>query len=229
MSTWGTAWGLGAPWGAPAPGSAWAVALAEDRVLVQHPDQPGTRRFRDWIGSFASGLGDYLDVCDDVEAGFDLDFAVGAQLDAIGSVVGLPRSGFADLRYRSFLRIQILLLISAADERANWIGTHNNLLSIARQFIGPASGDPIVLYSAAPYSYLLSVPDVDTLLEMRLLARFLSRATWAAVLGQVVWILGPDSRWGSVHGAVAGSGLYGSVHGAVAGSATYGGTVLIGD
>jgi len=229
MSAWGlgSSWGIASTWGIDSPGSDWAEQLAEDRVLVQHPDQPGQRNFRDWIRSFASGYGDFLDVCDEVETAFDLDTAVGAQLDAIGNVVGLVRSGASDTRYRTFLRIQILLLISAADERGTWIGTHNNLLQICREFVGP-SANAIVLYSAPPYSYLLSVPDVASLLEMRILAQFLTRATWAAVLGQVVWILATNSRYASTHGAVSDSGVYGSAHGAVAGSATYGGTILIG-
>jgi hypothetical protein len=228
VSTWGSTWGLGFPWGAAANGADWAEDLAEQRVLVQHPDLPGQRNFRDWIRCFASGLGAFVDVLDDLETAFNLPYAVGVQLDMIGAVVGLPRSGVGDTRYRALLEIQILLLLSAADERADWIGTHNNLLRIVRVFIGPGSGTPIVLYSAPPYSYLLSVPDVASLLELRILAQFLSRATYAAVLGQVVWIVAANSRWGSVHGAVADSGLWGSVHGAVAGSATWGGTVLIG-
>lgn len=57
--------------------------------------------------------------------GFSLDEAVGAQLNALGEIVGVARSGFSDERYRIRIRARVLLNLSS--------GTPNEILNIARQ------------------------------------------------------------------------------------------------
>lgn len=231
MSIWGTGspWGLLAPWGAPA-GQDFACELVEERVLVQHPDQVGERQFRDWLCAFAQQAGEYLDVADDTRDGFNLLTAIGEQLDLIGGVVGLPRSGFDDDRYRTLLQIQIQLLIGARNSNPNWVGTINNLLQICRTFIGTGVPDPVVLLNTPPYSYTLSVPGV-TIAELDLLITFICKATWAGVLGYVIILPtgGGANLWGSTHGAVVNSGIWCSTHGAVAGCALWSHVVTIGD
>ena len=228
MALWGSAWGFSFPWGGVDPGAAFACDLADDRVLVQHPDQPASRIFRDWICAYAEQAGEYLDVAGEVKDAFDIDTAVGAQLDLIGGMLDLPRSGFDDPRYRTLLNIKSKLLIGRLPGQPNWTGTVNNILSICREFIGVAVVLPVILQNSPPYSYVLSIPGI-TISELDILIRFLCKATWAAVLGQVIVIMGPDSLWDSTHGAVASSGIWCSAHGAVAGCAVWSHVVTIGD
>lgn len=231
MSIWGTGspWGLSSPWGAPS-GPDFACELVEDRVLVQHPDNPAAdRQFRDWLCAYAKQAGHYLDVAREVEDAFRLETAVGQQLDMIGSVVGLPRSGTTDSRYRTLLSIQIELLISSLPNNPNWTGTVNNVLTICRKFIGAGVPDPVVLLNTPPYSFVLSVPGV-TLSELDILIRFICKAIYAGVLGSVIVLpsAGGDNLWGSDHGAVADQGTWCSAHGAVAGCALWSHVVVIG-
>jgi hypothetical protein len=229
MALWGSPWGVGFPWGGVAPGKAFACALVEERVLVQHPDQVGERQFRDWLCAFAEQAGEYLDVVADVKTAFDVDTGVGDQLDLIGGLVGLPRSGFDDPRYRTLLNIQIKLLIGRLPGNADWTGTVNNILAICREFIGAAVVQPVVLQNSPPYSYILNVPGVSPD-ELIVLIRFICQATWAGVLGQVIVLpLAGDNLWGSGHGAVADSGIWCSDHGVVAGCASWSHVVVIGN
>ena len=48
------------------------------------------------------------ELIDDVKNGYDIDTAVGAQLDAIGKYVGVRRGGIDDEDYRFFLRLKII-------------------------------------------------------------------------------------------------------------------------
>jgi hypothetical protein len=166
-------------------------------------------------------------VAESVAAAFDVDSAVGEQLDFIGGVVGLPRQGFSDARYRVFLNIQIDLLLSANREGANWTGTGNNILKIVRTFIGPGV-DPIVLTNFPPYSFLLSIPGI-TLSELEILINFLCVALYAGVLGQTVFVLGPDSLWDSDSvGPIVDGGIWCSASVPVVPCAVWGFTVPIG-
>jgi|GEM_PF-2387085 len=229
MSGWATTWGLGAPWGAPHTGADYACELMNERVLVQHPDAPGERKFRDWLCCFAEQAGEYMDVVQEVKTAFKLETAVGVQLDVIGSLVGLPRSGASDTRYRLLLEIQIELLLSAEPDKPNWTGTVNNILSICRRFIGTAVVSPVIYQPTPPYGYMLQVPNYGTLADLQTLIRFLCKATWAGVLGQIIIIVGTDdSLWDSTHGAVANSGVWCSAHGVVANCATWDHVLLIG-
>jgi hypothetical protein len=230
MAEYGTGYfsGTSAFWGATG-GADWACQLSDERVLVQHPDATGERQFRDWICAFSRQAGQYLDVADAVKNAFRLETAEGMQLDMIGSVVDLPRSGETDARYRTLLDIQIELLISNRPGVPNWTGTINNILRICRKFIGTGVLAPIVLLNTPPYSFVLSVPGVSTS-ELDVLIRFLCQALYAAVLGQVIVLPsgGGNNLWGSVHGAVTGQGIWCSSHGAVANCALWSHVVVIG-
>lgn len=197
--------------------------LADLRVLVQMDDQLANRKFRELMIDFAEGAEDYKLVAEQVASGFDLPIAVGAQLDAIGRVVGLTREGFTDTRYRTFLEIQILLLLSAARDDANWTGTIQNIVTICRTFIGPTAL-PVRLTNAPPYSYEVDVPGL-VLSEADLLARFLKTATYAGVLGYMVILLASDSLWASDAVAVTEAGIWCSDSVAVAGCATWSTTI----
>jgi len=225
---WGGSWGLASPWGNPHPGYDKYCALADDRVLVQMDDTTGNRKFRDLICVLVEQKGLFEDVALEVEGAFGLEGAQGEQLDIIGRVVDLPRFGFTDNRYRTFLEIQIYLILSARQNGANWTGTHNNILNICRKFIGPGVVDPIVLLNFSPYSFLLSVPGV-TLEELDLLITFICRALYAAVMGQVLVIVAPDSLWDSDSvGPIPEGGIWGSASIVVDPSSIWGFSIPIG-
>jgi hypothetical protein len=194
--------------------------LAERRLLSQNDPDGALRAV---LAVIAPRLGRIHDVALALRDSLDLDHAVGASLDTIGSLVGLPRYGFADDRYRVFLGIQVELLLSAAREDAEWTGTCPNLLRIARRFIGETSNS-IVLTNSPPYAYQLDIPDL-TFDEAPLLVAFLKIATYAAVLGVVTAILAEDSLWDGDGLAVDDGGIWGSASVVVAGEAIWG-TVL---
>lgn len=225
MAKWGSPWGAGFPWGGVGGGAAFLCALANDRILVQMDDTPGNRNFRDLMCALVEGFGDYIDTAEDVAAGFDLTTAIGAQLDVIGRIVGLPREGYGDARYRTLLGIQIELILSSRRGQAEWTGTVENILRICREFVGP--GAPIVYQAAPPYDFVLSVPGL-AIADAPLLFRFLRTALYAGVLGQVINVLDPDSLWNSASVAVTGGGIWGSASVAVPGEAIWSTTLPIG-
>lgn len=220
-------WGLNASWGVESgPGEDQFCEIADTRVLVQMDDATSNRKFRDFICDLVGPLGHYADVGEDVSEGFDLDTAIGAQLDKIGEVVGLARQGFADDRYRTLLEIQIDLLLSTQREDGNWTGTGQNIIDIARKFIG-TTVDPVVLQNFPPYDFTLTVPSL-TLADAPHLFSFLCKAIYAGVLGQVIFTLASDSLWASTAVVVTGGGIYCSASVAVAGCATWGTVQTIG-
>jgi hypothetical protein len=116
------------------PGLKTFCQLGKERTLAQHPSG-GT--FEVLVCTLSGYPGRVRDVALKVGAAFDIETAVGEQQDMIGSIVGLPREGASDLRYRDFLRIQTKLLLAVQRVEAEWTGTCENLLAIARAFIGP--------------------------------------------------------------------------------------------
>lgn len=229
MAKWGSTWGLGFLWGNPeGPGPDKYCDIADGRVLAQMDDTPTTRNFRDLICELVKQMGTFEDVAIDVSEGFDVDVAQGVQLDSIGEVVGLKRQGFGDNDYRRFLNIQIDLLLGGARDESNWTGTHENILSITRTFIGTGVPDPIILINFPPYAFLLTIPNI-TLAEMDILTTFICKAIYAGVLGQVIVLLASDSLWNSDSVAVTDGGVWGSASVAVVPSATWNLAVTIGD
>ncbi len=189
--------GLGALYGTS---SLWGIdrplcELSDERVLIQMDDTTGNRDFRDLLCCFSLGFDRFVDVSNAVKQAFALETAEGEQLDFIGSVVGLPRQGYSDTRYRTFLEIQIDLLLSANRDEAEWTGTHENILRICRTFVGPLA-PPITLVTSGPYNFELSVPGL-VLSELLILVNFICKAIYAGVLGQVVIVVASDSLWES--------------------------------
>lgn len=215
-------------WGATS-GEDFACALVEDRILVQHPDNPDAlRKFRDWVCQYAKQVGHLIQTAQLVRTAFDLNTAVGDQLDQIGSLVNLTRSGFDDDRYRTLLQIQVELLIAARNDNPNWTGTVNNILTICRKFIGSGVAQPVVLQNTSAYAFVLSVPNV-TPSEITILARFICQAIYAGVLGQIIILPVTGDVWGSVHGPVTNQGIWCSTHGAVPNCAKWAHAVAIGN
>jgi len=226
----GSTWGLSSLWGAAGgPGPQEFCDLADQRVLVQMDDQPGNRNFRDLVCVLVKPLGTFRDVCVEIiDGAFDLDSTTGAGLDTIGEIVGLAREGEADDRYRTLLRIQIELILSSGREGAEWTGTSENILRICRLFIGDTPGQSVVLINTPPYDFTLGVPTI-TLANADRLFRFLCKALYAGVLGNVKFALQPNSRWDSVSVPVAQGGVYCSVSVPVPGCAQFGTVRTIGN
>lgn len=226
MAGWGTPWGTC---------SLWGVGVCQDeicddadgRVLVQMDDTVGNRLFRDLQCDYVSSVGHFIDVAKDVEAGFDVDTAIGAQLDIIGSIVGLPRQGYGDTDYRKFLQIQTDILLAQAREDANWTGTGNNLLTICRTFIGTGVAQPILLVNITPYAFELSIPGI-TIADATVLVGFICVSLYAGVFGHAIFSLASDSLWGSENVAVPSVGTWGSENVVVAGASTWGLTIEVG-
>lgn len=229
MTVWGkeSTWGQGNFWGLSAPSNASLFCdLAQDRVLIQMDDTTGNRKFRDLICLLVEDLGRYQDVAEEVEAAFDLATADGVQLDTIGSVVGLPRQGLTDARYRTFLEIQVDLLLAGSRDGGEWTGTHNNILSIVRKFIGASAGT-ITLTNLPPYAFTLDIPGI-VLSEMLILVRFLCQAVYAGVLGSVTFTTANNSLWDSDSVAITGAGDWCSDSVTITPCAEWGLTVAIG-
>jgi hypothetical protein len=122
--------------------------------------EPAVRKFRELVCIMVEPKGTFEDVMVEVRDAFELQTAVGDQLDKLGSIVGLPRQGFADDRYRDFLNIQVALLLSYERDGADWTGTVNNVLTICRTFVG--AGPVITLLNTPPYAFTLTIPGLVT-------------------------------------------------------------------
>lgn len=192
MSGWGLGdgWGLGLPWGADNVGEEYGCALAQSGILSQ--SQGGN--FSLWMCAFGEEIGSNFDTLVDITNAFNIETAVGVQLDVIGALVGLPRSGSDDNRYRTFLAIQSELLLSAVTGDGNWTGTTQNIINICRRFIGVGSGDPIIAVTQPPYAFTLTVPDIS-LFEMEILASFLRKAIYLGILGHTVFVPEGDNLY----------------------------------
>lgn len=173
--------------------------LADEKVLVQMDDKADNRDYRELLCALVEPLGEYIDTIDDVINTFDIDTAVGDQLDKLGAWLALPRSGFDDVQYRRNLQIQIKIITSWLRlnnqfEPGDWTGTINNLLEIIRIFIGPIPG-VITYFPSYPYSFIVTIPGNLSQLEIAQLFQFVRRSLYAAVLGINVFLQGNDNLW----------------------------------
>lgn len=121
---------------------------------------------------------------------FDIPTSYGVQLDAIGSLLNLPREGWDDPTYRIFLTAQSLLILP--DRR-----TQEKLIAVTRVLVNnPAA--PIVYREFRPKSYSLAVGGVD-LLTLSLWIKFLERCRPATYIAQHIFI--PDEPFGFEDGS----------------------------
>ena len=137
-----------------------------------------------------------------IKNGFDVNTAVGEQLDFIGKRVGEGRQDRADDEYRSAVRVRILINMST--------GTMANLLEIC------VGINPTGVYIARDlYPAALSI-EADTFGDTSLASayRMLVKAKTAGV--RLHLVAGPSAALGSSDGAPAG-GILGSSDGSPAG------------
>lgn len=189
------------------------------RMLIQMDRDPGARDFYDFMCALSEEAARMFDVCLVMQSAFDIESAIGDQLDIIGSIVGIPRREFSDYDYRIYIRIQTELLLSGIREDAEWTGTVPNILRIVRTFIDTDAGT-ITYTGAPPYSFQLSLPSALTQEQIELLMSFISTAIYAGVLGFVQFALSADV-WGSDAVAVPNVGTWGSASVVVAGASIW--------
>lgn len=187
--------------------------LASDRLLAQ---SDGDEVLEALVAALAAEPAVSHDTALMLRDSYDLDHAVGAQQDTVGSIVGLRREGYEDDRYRDFLKIQVELILAQARDDGEWTGTAPNIIRIVRTFVGPDA--PQVIYtSSPPYSYTVNVEGLD-ITEAPLLVRFLRTATYAGVLGLVEVGVGEESVMGSAAVTITGEGIMGSASVTVTGA-----------
>lgn len=76
----------------------------DDTLIIQYYDKPKARAtVKEWVDCMS---GDALLI--ELSSAFDIDTAIGKQLDAIGGFVGLLRNGLNDDKYRILLMLKIL-------------------------------------------------------------------------------------------------------------------------
>jgi hypothetical protein len=99
-------WGSGDPWGSGSDFTQRMVARL--LMFVQHGP-----RFVALVNALATRTGDLRDAASTIVAAFDIDTAVGVQLDTLGAILQRPRYGMTDDRYRDLLHVQIDLILSS--------------------------------------------------------------------------------------------------------------------
>jgi hypothetical protein len=205
MANWGTAWGTLFPWGAPIGEFEQAdCETAECRVLMQHRGLSTTNMI-DLACVIGRAWGNVRDVYKDIREAFDLDTAVGEQLDIIGSTVGLMRDGYNDTDYRRLIRIQILLILQST-------GTPENIVAIIRTYLG-TTANPVFVYNTGAKAFGVSASDM-TEPDWELLISFIRKALPSEVAGTVAAAGVGGLVFDSVHAgpAIPDTGNWGSVH-----------------
>lgn len=143
--------------------------------------------FEKMLTIFLEKVQEMEDVIKDVRPAplFDIDTAVGKQLDQLGNLLGLPREGWNDATYRVYLRTQALLILP--DRR-----TQRRLLEVIRSLMDTDAGT-IFYQEFRPKSYLVQVAgiDLDTLITW---LRFIERCRPATYIAYILW--NPDDAFG---------------------------------
>lgn len=218
MAFWGSPWGGEFPWGdgPPGPFELQDCETAECRALMQFRGL-STRNMLDLLCIIGGQFGKLRDDLTDIRNAFDLDTAVGDQLEIIGNNLGLPRNGLDDTDYRRFINIQILLILQST-------GSGPNIIAIIRTYLG-ATANPVIFTNAPPYQFSISAIDM-TEADWEILIPFLRKALIGGVLGIALAGLVGSSVLGS---ATAGPAIPGtSVLGSATAGAPIAGTGILG-
>jgi len=176
MAGWGTPWGLPFPWGAPiGKFERQDCETAGCRVLMQHRGL-STENLIGLACIIGRLWGNVRDVAEEVRLSFDLDTAVGDQLDILGETVGLPRNGYDDTTYRKLINIQILLILRST-------GSPENIISIIRTYLG-VTANPVLIFTSGPKDFAVSASDM-TEPDWEILIPFIRKALASEVRGTV--------------------------------------------
>lgn len=186
---WGFEWGE-AFWGEE-------TLTAGDRLLMF------TRgpRFIALVQTFAQRTENLFDAIADACMAFDVETAVGVQLDRLGEILQRPRHGYDDDRYRVLLQIQIELILSSTT-------TTPVILQIVSLFTGQ---DPTHYADAYPMGFAVGGVVADAA-DAALLLQLLTEAKAAAYNVELYVGFDPDVFLVDYGSTVAGAGIidYGS-------------------
>ena len=147
-----------------------------DRLPGLHKN---STRLRQWLSIY----GARIQILDNVlrgitaEALFTIGTAIGAQLDQIGTILGIARDLRSDFNYRIILRTQALLVLP---ERR----TQARLMEIVRSLMDTDPG--AIDYRQFPpksYQLTISTATLDTLLSWIPILRRTRPASYVAILG----------------------------------------------
>lgn len=125
---------------------------------------------------------DFEDLAIAVVNGFDLDTAIGAQLDLIGVIVGEPRQGREDEEYRLHIRARIRLNVGS--------GTGPDIIDIVALMLTGRSAEMRPYY---PASFVVEVHGATTDDEGAEAAVITRSATAAGVGAQFIYSNNDDS------------------------------------
>lgn len=165
-----TAYGSGPPWGS---GSFWGsggdfrnTMISRLLMFVQHGP-----KFTAIVNALATRTENLIAASNTIAAAFDLDTAVGVQLDRLGEILQRPRFGMTDDRYRDLLHVQIDLILSST-------ASAETLLSVFERITGAPASE----YSEHYPAQFVIGGYVDPA-DATLLADFLRRAKGWGVYG----------------------------------------------
>lgn len=139
--------------------------FAAARLLYSVRAGPNARAL---VSIFANRVDGLLSVIDACKSAYALDLAEGAQLDVLGRVLGQPRLGLSDARYRRVLQAQAVVILSSS-------ATESAIASIVEIF----TGSPAVEITEHPplgFHVAANVTPADA----TLLASLINRARAAA-------------------------------------------------
>lgn len=159
----------------PTPPTGLATTMA-DRLLMFVRNT----NFRALVSVFAQRTQDIVDVGVDVTEAFDVDTAVGVQLDTLGAILQRPRHGYADDRYRVLLQIQIELILSSGTSAPT-------LMRIVELFTTYA---PLAYSEQYPMGFTIDV-QLDDPADAELLVQLIGEAK-AAAYGATVGVSATD-------------------------------------
>lgn len=148
----------------PTPPTGLATTMA-DRLLAFVRNV----NFRALVSALADRTQDLVDVSVDVTEAFDLDTAVGVQLDRLGEILQRPRLTYDDDRYRTLLQIQVELILSSGTSAPS-------LLRIVELFTGH---DPVAYSEQYPMGFTIDAV-LDDAADAPLLVQLISEAKAAA-------------------------------------------------
>lgn len=130
--------------------------------------------FRNLVAQRAGRTEALLAIAEQIRAAFDLDTAVGVQLDRLGEILQRRRLGLSDDRYRIVLQIQVQLILASQSTTAN-------ILKIVELYTGQ-----LATHYGEHYPMGFSVGGVVAAADTPLLVQLLNEARAAAYNGTLL-------------------------------------------
>jgi hypothetical protein len=134
----------------------------------------GSVQLRNLVSSYLGGAQDFEDVAYQIINARSLDIVAGYQLDGLGQIVNLPRSGLEDEEYRLRIKAELAVLTSQ--------GSIEDLTVILQLLIGMPSPPDIQIDEYYPKAIYMRardwIVDEDPVVITNLLRRAVSAATY---------------------------------------------------